>query len=96
MRLSEVSLEMIKAYGHIDGTAEDDNLITDLIIPSARAYVLEYTGQNEESADDLPDLALACIVLCTYMYDHRDMVVDRSNVNRVIETTLGMHSVNLL
>jgi len=36
------------------------------------------------------------MILCQDMYDNRSMYVDKNNLNKVVETILGMHSVNLL
>ena len=42
------------------------------------------------------DLAIAALVLCQDMYDNRSVYVDKNTTNKVVETILGMHCVNLL
>jgi hypothetical protein len=80
-------------YARVD---TDDVLLQDVILPAARAHVLEYTGLTAEAADEMPQLAVACLALCAHMYDHRDMITDKPQLNQVIESILGSNSVNLL
>ena len=35
-------------------------------------------------------------ILCQDMWDNRTLYVDKSNLNKVVDTILGMYSVNLL
>lgn len=93
MQLSRIPIEVVKMYARVD---TDDVLLQDVILPAARAHVLEYTGLTVEAADEMPQLAVACLALCTHMYDHRDMITDKPQLNQVIESILGSNSVNLL
>lgn len=58
----------------------------------ATAPTADYTA----GIDAFEDFIIAVYVLCQDMYDNRSMYVDNANVNKVVETILGMHSVNLL
>lgn len=93
MQMSQIPIEVVKMYARVD---DDDVLLQDVILPAARAHVLEYTGLTEEEADDMPQLTVACLALCVHMYDHRDMITDKPQLNQVIESILGSNSVNLL
>ena len=95
MKLSEITAQLVKRYAHIDGN-EDDELIEQVILPAARAYVLSYTGQTAETADEIPDLAVACLALSCHLYDHRDMSEDKAQINAVMDGILGMHALNYL
>ena len=55
-----------------------------------------YTGLNEAAIDTHEDITIAVLVLVSDMYDNRQMTVDKNNVNRVVDTILGMYCVNLL
>ena len=66
------------------------------ILDSAKGYIRSYTGLTDEEIDTHADLLIALLVLCQDMYDNRSMYVDKSNVNRVVESILNMHRVNLL
>ena len=76
-------------------TTSEENFLTTLL-NSAKSYVLKYTGLTEIQADLANELVIAVLVLCQDMYDNRALYVDSDNVNKVVETILGMHSVNLL
>ena len=93
MRLSEVTVETVAEFLRLDDAS--DPLLPE-ILAAAKQYILSYTGQALEDIDQSPDVAIALMVLCQDMYDHRAMYVDKSNVNRVIDTILGMYRINLL
>ena len=59
-------------------------------------YVKGYTGLDEAAIDTHEDITIAVLVLISEMYDNRQMTVDTNNVNRVVDTILGMYCVNLL
>lgn len=98
MKVSEVTDKLICDYLRLDyftmTVAEREQIAA--IHKAALEYVKAYTGLTEDEIDDSEDITIAVYVLCQDMYDNRTMYVDKSNVNRVVETILGMHSVNLL
>ena len=95
MLLSEITLDLAKQYARVydDG---DDRMIEDVIIPAAKQHILDFTGLSREQAEVLPDITLACLALCTYMYDNRSMTVDGGQIGRVMSSLLGKYSRNLL
>lgn len=46
--------------------------------------------------DAYPDFVIVVYVLVQDMYDNRSLYVDKNNLNKVVDTILGMHSINLL
>jgi hypothetical protein len=54
------------------------------------------TADYTAGIDAFEDFVIAVYVLCQDMYDNRSMYVDKTSMNRVVETILGMHSINLL
>lgn len=95
MKLSDVDAYTCRQYARIDD-GDEEVLIEHVLLPAARGHVLGYTGLSEADADRHPDLALACIALVSYLYDHRDLVADRSQISPVLDSLLGMHAVNYL
>lgn len=63
---------------------------------AAVEYVKSYTGLDDSEIDQHEDITVAVLVLISDMYDNRQMYVDKSNTNRVVETILGMYCTNLL
>lgn len=76
-------------------TENDKNHIA-VIRKAAVEYVKSYTGLNDLEVDAHEDITVAVLVLISDMYDNRQMYVDKGNVNRVVDSILGMYCVNLL
>lgn len=91
-----LSVEDVCNYLRLTELTEDDKKLLRTIIQSAKDYVLKYTGLTEEQADSKNDLVIAVYVLCQDMFDNRAYYVNTSNVNKVVENILGLHSINLL
>ena len=96
-KVSEITIEDVADYVRIDLAAEARNIQTYLNI--AKHFISSYTGipitnEEGESLDDFPDFVIVVYVLCQDMYDNRTMYVDKSNVNKVVQTILDMHTRN--
>lgn len=93
-KVSEITINDIAEYIHLDeiGDAEEKQLSTFLTV--AKDYIKNYTGLDD--LDEYADIVLAVFVLCQDMYDNRTMYIDKSNVNRVVQTILDMHTRNNL
>ena len=74
--------------------SEDGFLKT--IIGAATAYMCKYTGLTTAQLDESQDFVTALLVMCQDMYDNRALYVDSANVNKMVQSILDMHSVNLL
>ena len=79
---------------YAEGTQADKTLTA--IMEAAKSYILNYTGLTEAEADEKEEFYIAYMVLCQDMNDNRVMYVDKNNTNKVVESVLAMHSVNLL
>ena len=96
MVVSDITMSDVAAYLRItEQTAADQSFIPQ-IIEAAKAYVMKYTGLDAAGMDLCPDIVIVIYVLCQDMYDNRALYVDSSNISNVVETILGMHSINLL
>lgn len=76
-------------------TEEERNYLS-VLQKAAVEYVKSYTALTDEKIDEHEDITIAVLVLISDMYDNRQMYVDKSNVNRVVSTILGMYCENLL
>ncbi|UWG96786.1 hypothetical protein LPY66_18195 [Dehalobacter sp. DCM] len=88
---------------YIDGveiTETTDYLLDDatgrINLVEVLADSAELTGDYTTGLDAYEDFVIAVYVLCQDMYDNRSFYVDKNNINRVVDSILGMHSVNLL
>lgn len=99
-KVSEIITKDVANYIRLD-TYEESEIETYLNV--AKNYISSYTGipvtkedEEGESLDDFPDFVIVVYVLCQDMYDNRAMYVDKSNINKVVQTILDMHARNLL
>lgn len=94
-KVSEITIEDVANYIRVD--YEESNIATYLNI--AKSYISSYTGipvtsEEGESLDDFPDFVIVVYVLCQDMHDNRTLYVDKSNINKVVQTILDMHTRN--
>lgn len=76
-------------------TNDDINTLNNLL-GVAKTFISNYTGRTMTELDDYQDFVIVVFVLCQDMWDNRTLYIDKSNLNSVVESILGMHSVNLL
>lgn len=95
-KVSEITAADIADYIRLpEVTADDTNTLNNLLAV-AKAFIVNYTGRSEEELDNYADFVIVVLILCQDMWDNRTLYVDKTNLNKVVETILGMHSVNLL
>lgn len=95
-KLSDVTVEDVAKYIRLDEVTEDDEKLLNNLIVIAKEFIKNYTGVKEKNLDNYNDFVIVLYILCQDMYDNRVLYVDKSNVNKVVESILGMHSLNLL
>ncbi|MGI5966758.1 head-tail connector protein [Anaerotruncus rubiinfantis] len=94
MKPSEITPDEVIKYARMDDM--DADLSPEALLAAAKAFVKSYTGLTDEELDKHEEISIAILALCTDMYDNRQSTVENDKVNRVVETILGLHSVNLL
>ena len=95
-KVSDITAQDIAEYLRLpDVTASDLQTLNNLIGIS-KTFISNYTGRSLEELDDYQDFVIVAFILCQDMWDTRSLYVDTSNLSHVVETVLGMHSVNLL
>ena len=95
-KVSEITYSDEADYIRLDEVTQAEMNTLNTLIQVAKNYIEQYTGRSETELDDYPDFVIVVLILCQDMFDNRTMYVDKSNINHVVETILGMHSVNLL
>lgn len=94
--VSQITAQDVADYLRISEVTEDDTNTLNTLLTVAKTYICQYTGQTLENLDNLSDIIIVVFILCQDMWDNRALYVDSSNVNKVVESILGLHSVNLL
>ena len=92
MKVSDVTLEMVKNYLRVDGD-EDDVLIMALM-DASKNYIKSYLGT--EDLDQWDDLTIAFMCLVADMYDGGEWKTNIANNNMTVTTILGFHCGNFL
>lgn len=95
-KVSEITIDDVANYIRATDTEGIDTYLN-----IAKSYISSYTGipitnEEGESLDDFPDFVIVVYILCQDMYDNRAMYVDKTNINKVVQTILDMHTRNNL
>lgn len=93
IKISEITTDIVKIYLRLDY----EEPLLPLILNGAKGYIKGYTGiKTDEDLDTKEDLTIVYLALISDMYDNRSIAVEKDKVNKVIDTILNMHSINLL
>lgn len=95
-RVSEITAQDVADYLRICETTIEDLNTLDTLLNVAKTYVVQYTGQKLEDLDKYQDIIIVVLILCQDMWDNRTYYVESNNINRVVESILGLHEINLL
>ena len=95
-KVSDITSQDIADYIRLVEVEQDDiNTLNNLLNVSI-TFIQNYTGHTQDELDNYQDFVIVVLILCQDMWDNRTLYVDKTNLNKVVETILGMHSVNLL
>lgn len=92
--VSDITYQDLAEYCRIDELSQDDINTLNNLIDVAKSFIRSYTGQDD--LDLYNDFVIVVLILVQDMWDNRTMYVDKTNLNKVVDTILGMHAVNLL
>lgn len=95
-KVSDITYQDAADYLRISELTSDDINTLNTLLTVAKVYVGEYTGHSIQELDGYRDIIIVVLILIQDMWDNRSMYVDSSNVNKVVQSILDMHSVNLL
>lgn len=94
-KVSDITSTDLAEYLRLDATEEDLNTLNSLLSVAIN-YVKQYTGRTDEELDTLGDVPIVIFILVQDMWDNRTLYPESNNANKVVESILGLHSVNLL
>ena len=95
-KVSEITVQDLADYIRIPDPDQNDLNTLSTLLTVAKVYVGEYTGRTIQEMDDYKDIIIVVMILVQDMWDNRTLYVDTNNANKVVESILGLHSVNLL
>ena len=99
-KVSDITIEDVANYLKLDDYEESE---IETYLNIAKNYISNYTGipvtsikEGVETLDTFSDFIIVVYILCQDMYDNRAMYVNSSNINKVVQTILDMHTRNNL
>lgn len=95
-KISEITYLDVANYIRLSEVSQDDQNTLNNLINISIDYISKYTGVSVENLDNYSDMVIVVFILCQDMWDNRTLYVDNTNLNKVVETILGMHQINLL
>lgn len=93
-KVSDITYQDVADYIRLDEITVDDVNTLNTLINVAITFIKNYTGLTD--IDPYQDFIIVVLILCQDMWDNRTIYVDNSNLNKVVETILGLHQINLL
>ena len=94
--VSQITAQDVADYIRISEVTQDDINTLNTLLGVAKSYISKYTGRTIQELDGCEDIIIVVLILCQDMWDNRALYVEDSNVNKVVESILGLHQVNLL
>lgn len=95
-KVSEITYNDVANYIRLDELTQDDINTLISLLNISKNFIINYTGRTAAELDNYQDFVIVVFILCQDMWDNRTLYVDKNNLNKVVDTILGMHSVNLL
>lgn len=95
-KISQLTYEDIANYIRLVEVTNEDQTFLNTILKVSKDFIVGYTGHTLEELDNYSDMVIVVYVLCQDMYDTRSLYVDKTNLNKIVSTILGMHDGNLL
>ena len=95
-KVSDITAQDVADYLRLTEVDEGDENTLNTMIKVAKTYIKQYTGRSEAELDNYSDFVIVLLILCQDMWDNRVLYINTGNVNKVVDSILGLHSVNLL
>lgn len=95
-KVSEITYQDVAEYIRLSEVSQSDQATLTNLINVSIDYISKFTGIEVENLDNYNDIVIVVFILCQDMWDNRTLYVDNNNLNKVVETILGMHQINLL
>lgn len=106
MKISEITQDLILSQLRENATALSETELSYIgaLKEATIAYIKDWTGikgvdtpdKNGRMLDDYEDLVYPFMAIISFMYDNRQMTVERDKINPVAASMLDLHSFNLV
>lgn len=94
MKVSELTLDVIKQYLRIDNN--DDDILLDALKSSAIMFAKSYMGCTEADLERYPDVTIVVLSLISDSYEVRQFTTSTVTTNPIMQGVLDLHCQNFL
>lgn len=94
MKVSELTLDVIKKYLRVDGN--DDDILLNMLLASSIQYCTSYMGCTKEDLDKYADVTIVVLALIADSYEVRQFTTSTITLNPLIQGVLDLHCSNFL
>ena len=94
MKVSELTLDVIKKYLRVDGN--DDNILLNMLLASSIQYCTSYMGCTKEDLDKYADVTIVVLALIADSYEVRQFTTSTITLNPLMQGVLDLHCSNFL
>ena len=92
MKVSEITYKEVASYLRITDISDEEKSLLENLIDIAKAFIKGSTGVDD--LDEFNDFVIVIYILCQDMYDNRTLYVDKSDLNKTVESILALHNMN--
>ncbi|NFT93938.1 phage gp6-like head-tail connector protein [Clostridium botulinum] len=93
IKINEVKTDLLINYCN---AYDEDKQLLEIFKDASVDYIKSYTGLTDEEINNKNDLTIALLVLVSGMFDSRSIEADKTNINLILDSILGLHSKNLV
>lgn len=94
MKVSELTLDIIKQYLRIDGN--DDDVLLEMLLASSIQYCTSYMGCTKEDLEKYDDVTIVVLALISDSYEVRQFITSTVTLNPIMQGVLDLHCSNFL
>lgn len=94
MKVSELTLDIIKQYLRIDGN--DDDVLLEMLLAASIQYCTSYMGCTKEDLEKYDDVTIVILALISDSYEVRQFTTSTVTLNPIMQGVLDLHCSNFL
>lgn len=94
MKVSELTLDIIKQYLRVDGN--DDDLLLEMLLASSIQYCTSYMGCANEDLEKYDDVTIVVLALIADSYEVRQFTTSTITLNPIMQGVLDLHCSNFV
>lgn len=97
MKVSEISIQVLKEYCRVEDNSED--MLFTALLAAAKQFIKTQTGLDDAGIEEKEDLAVAVLIMGAEMYENRTYTMNSNRtvgLNPAAETIINQYRMNLL